>query len=644
MPDTLLWSVLLAARRPGRGVPRAALRPGDPACSPRSGSPAGPALAASRRLACLRRGSLVTADGLAAAGRAVGLSPGGRCALVFGASSVYAVGYFRDGEPRREASLAGRHVASAALWFGSLAAMSAGAASPTTSASMWVGDRGHHAADRLPDLHPRHHRVARGDVEVPAHLLGGRGLRLHRDAACWRPAAQRLGIGAPETLLLDEPAGHGGPARSRLAEGRLHLPAGRLRHQGGPGADAQLAARRPQPGAGAGLRDVLRLPAELRALLHPALTCRWSRRRPAMPAGAAAAGGLRAASRCWWRRSSSSSSTTSSGCSPTPASSTWASSPSGVGLGGFGVFGGAVSTRLTTRSARRWRSSPPAGWASMYGTHDIDAMTGALLPARPVWGVGFWLAGCWRSSASPPFATLHERVPDPQGAPLDAGRSWCSALFLVGARRRVRRALRPRDRGRLGRRARRRPSRSARRRGGRRARAAAALALLLVLGLWMPRRRSAARCEAAARRGRGPPMSARRLVLRSHNGEACPLRRGAAARDRRDFRGARRWRRSRAARAWSRSSAARRDEAIRVLLAVLAQTEPGMLSLCSTDVRDDYPSLTPDCPQAHWFEREIAEQWGVVPEAIPGSSPSASTVLPAGRDAWGRAADAILPA
>ena len=51
------------------------------------------------------------------------------------------------------------------------------------------------------------------------------------------------------THLRDAPR-----ARSRAAEGRLHLPAGRLRHQGRPGADAQLAAGRAQPGAGARYR------------------------------------------------------------------------------------------------------------------------------------------------------------------------------------------------------------------------------------------------------------------------------------------------------------------------------------------------------------------------------------------------------
>ncbi len=31
--------------------------------------------------------------------------------------------------------------------------------------------------------------------------------------------------------------------------------------------------------------------------------------------------------------------------------------------------------------------------------------------------------------------------------------------------------------------------------------------------------------------------------------------------------------------------------------------------------------ITPDCPQAHWFEREIAEQWGIVPQGHPWLKP-----------------------
>src|SRR5690242_11678212 len=41
------------------------------------------------------------------------------------------------------------------------------------------------------------------------------------------------------------------------------------------------------------------------------------------------------------------------------------------------------------------------------------------------------------------------------------------------------------------------------------------------------------------------------------------------------------------------------------LYAVLTTDEAGIWSVVSADIGDEYPSLTPDCPQAHWFEREI---------------------------------------
>ena len=52
---------------------------------------------------------------------------------------------------------------------------------------------------------------------------------------------------------------------------------------------------------------------------------------------------------------------------------------------------------------------------------------------------------------------------------------------------------------------------------------------------------------------------------------------------------------------------------------------------------DSYPSLTPECPQAHWFEREIAEQWGVVPDGHPWLKPIRfhPSYRP-GHDAWSR--------
>ncbi len=57
------------------------------------------------------------------------------------------------------------------------------------------------------------------------------------------------------------------------------------------------------------------------------------------------------------------------------------------------------------------------------------------------------------------------------------------------------------------------------------------------------------------------------------------------------------------------------------LFAVLADDNAGSLYALSSDVADKYPALTPDCTQAHLFEREIAEQWSVVPEGHPWLKP-----------------------
>jgi Ni,Fe-hydrogenase III large subunit len=81
------------------------------------------------------------------------------------------------------------------------------------------------------------------------------------------------------------------------------------------------------------------------------------------------------------------------------------------------------------------------------------------------------------------------------------------------------------------------------------------------------------------------------------------------------------------------------------VFAVVAHAESGQLAVVATDVGDRYPALTPDCPQAHWFEREIAEQWGVVPEGHPWLKPI--RFVPSnrpGHDAWGRkSGEPILP-
>lgn len=64
----------------------------------------------------------------------------------------------------------------------------------------------------------------------------------------------------------------------------------------------------------------------------------------------------------------------------------------------------------------------------------------------------------------------------------------------------------------------------------------------------------------------------------------------------------------------------RRSDCIR-LIGVLAQDGAGTLSVTSADVHESYLSLTPECVQAHWFEREIAEQWGIHPEGHPWLKP-----------------------
>jgi Ni,Fe-hydrogenase III large subunit len=58
-----------------------------------------------------------------------------------------------------------------------------------------------------------------------------------------------------------------------------------------------------------------------------------------------------------------------------------------------------------------------------------------------------------------------------------------------------------------------------------------------------------------------------------------------------------------------------------MLLAVLADDRAGELFVCSTVVGRSYDSLTPDCPQAHLFEREIAEQWDIEPKGHPWLKP-----------------------
>jgi Ni,Fe-hydrogenase III large subunit len=74
------------------------------------------------------------------------------------------------------------------------------------------------------------------------------------------------------------------------------------------------------------------------------------------------------------------------------------------------------------------------------------------------------------------------------------------------------------------------------------------------------------------------------------------------------------------------------------LYAVLADNARGHLRVGKTTLDSGrYPSLTPDCPQAHLFEREVAEQYGVCPEGHAWLKPVRfhASYRP-GHDAWGR--------
>jgi len=57
------------------------------------------------------------------------------------------------------------------------------------------------------------------------------------------------------------------------------------------------------------------------------------------------------------------------------------------------------------------------------------------------------------------------------------------------------------------------------------------------------------------------------------------------------------------------------------IIAVLSRPSSGDILLAASDLPDPWPSLTPDCPAAHWFEREIAETWQVRPEGHPWLKP-----------------------
>jgi Ni,Fe-hydrogenase III large subunit len=84
-------------------------------------------------------------------------------------------------------------------------------------------------------------------------------------------------------------------------------------------------------------------------------------------------------------------------------------------------------------------------------------------------------------------------------------------------------------------------------------------------------------------------------------------------------------------------------DGIRAFAIVSHPTRGTMTAACS-DLGDEYDCLTADAPQAHWFERELAEQWGVKPKGHPWLKPIRfhASYRP-GKDAWDREPKLIQP-
>jgi Ni,Fe-hydrogenase III large subunit len=82
------------------------------------------------------------------------------------------------------------------------------------------------------------------------------------------------------------------------------------------------------------------------------------------------------------------------------------------------------------------------------------------------------------------------------------------------------------------------------------------------------------------------------------------------------------------------------------LFALLARDERGELRLLRTRIVDRFQSLASRCVQVQLFEREIAEQYGVVVEDHPWFKPVRNhRAWNGGTDAWGRPADTpLIPA
>lgn len=91
--------------------------------------------------------------------------------------------------------------------------------------------------------------------------------------------------------------------------------------------------------------------------------------------------------------------------------------------------------------------------------------------------------------------------------------------------------------------------------------------------------------------------------------------------------------------------ASSRKAGLTEIYVILADDEQNRLLAGRTEIENDqFRSLTPNCPQVHLFECEIAEQFGLKPVGHPRLKPVRYHHSWTGRDAWSRPADSeILP-
>jgi len=82
-----------------------------------------------------------------------------------------------------------------------------------------------------------------------------------------------------------------------------------------------------------------------------------------------------------------------------------------------------------------------------------------------------------------------------------------------------------------------------------------------------------------------------------------------------------------------------------IMYAILADDEENRIYVFQTIVEgDSFASMTPECPQVHLFEREIAEQFGLIPIGHPWLKPVRYHASWTPKDAWGRSKSTpILP-